>query len=86
AISLAAFQALSQNAEIRDRFTTIFADDSESNLSEQSKSNKYNGYRGESISPDLKELLVSNPEKRLNLVLQAKDATSPELRRLLVSG
>ena len=45
-------------------------------------------YRGDNVSPDLRDLMAQDPsgKKRVEVILQAKDADNPALRALLQDG
>ena len=49
---------------------------------------KYNGYRGDNVSADLRQMMQDDPSgnKRVDVILQAKDADNASLRAILRSG
>jgi serine protease AprX len=46
------------------------------------------GYRGDNVSPDLRDMMAKDPsgKKRVNVILQAKDADNAAFRAMLASG
>ncbi|MBK8304044.1 MAG: hypothetical protein IPK98_11825 [Chloracidobacterium sp.] len=52
------------------------------------KNDRDSGYRGDIVSPDLRDMMAQDPSgnKRVDVILQAKDADNAAFRSLLASG
>ncbi|HYJ90860.1 MAG TPA: hypothetical protein VEV84_06110, partial [Pyrinomonadaceae bacterium] len=55
---------------------------------EAGKSEDSEDYKGDNVSPDIREMMAKDPtgNTRLDVILQAKDANSPALRSILANG
>jgi hypothetical protein len=76
-------------AEVDALFEKITVGD-KANFSEETTAanEKYDGYRGDNVSPDLREMMAKDPsgEKRVDVIIQAKDAESADLRAMMREG
>ncbi len=66
---------------VTDRSGAVVANDGNSN-------NNDSEFRGDIISPDLREMMAEDPsgKKRVDVIIQAKDADNAALRSLMASG
>ncbi|MBK8147727.1 MAG: hypothetical protein IPK58_05795 [Acidobacteria bacterium] len=73
--------AMFETITIGDR--NISNSDSDSNLGLNSE-----GFRGDNVSSDLRDMMANDPtgKRRVDVIVQAKDADDPSLRALLSSG
>ncbi len=81
-------EEIASQAEIAGYFNGILITDNNSTAELRSNSDKDNeGYRGDNVSPDLREMMANQSENtRVDAIIQAKDADNPALRSLMASG
>ena len=76
-------------AEIDALFNKITVGDNTNSSSEELKNAaKYDGYRGDNVSSDLRDMMEKDPtgKKRVEVIIQAKEADNAALRALLKNG
>ena len=77
-------------AEVDALFEKITVGDNANFSSDKSNNTtaKYDGYRGDNVSSDLREMMADDPtgKKRVEVIIQAKEAENAALRALLKSG
>ncbi|MGH7782370.1 MAG: hypothetical protein ACREO5_00775, partial [Candidatus Binatia bacterium] len=66
---------------------TVTSDES-ANASNAARANDSNEYRGDNVSSDLRDMMAqdSTGKKRIDVIIQAKNAENPVLRSLLADG
>ncbi|HVF31007.1 MAG TPA: S8 family serine peptidase, partial [Pyrinomonadaceae bacterium] len=88
--SKAAFdEKIAANSSIASLFEVISVDRAESDKSAQVDGPRAKrSYRGDNVSPDLREMMNEDAsgKKRVDVIVQAKDADNPSLRALFESG
>ena len=77
---------IESKAEISGYFSVIRV--AAKNEHAPASSRKTGGYRGDNISSDLREMMAKDPtgKKRVDVILQARDADNAELRSMIASG
>ena len=76
-------------AEIDALFNKITVGDKTNYSSDELKNTvKYDGYRGDNVSADLREMMANDPtgKKRVEVIIQAKEADNAALRALMREG
>ena len=76
-------------AEIDALFEKITVGDNANSSDElNNKTAKYDGYRGDNVSSDLREMMENDPtgKKRVEVIIQAKDAENAVLRTMMREG
>ena len=77
-------------AEIDALFEKITVGDKANFSADEAKNTnaKYDGYRGDNVSPDLREMMASDPsgKKRVDVIIQAKEADNASLRTMMREG
>jgi subtilisin family serine protease len=79
-------QRIASKPEIAGYFNTLRVVSKNEHGSAKSGSDR--GYRGDNVSSDLREMMAQDPsgKKRVDVILQAKDADNAELRSMIASG
>jgi len=82
-------ESIEANAEVAGYFTGILVAGASAAVAQNDNDNsKSSEYRGDNVSPDLRDMMAEDPsgKKRVDVILQAKDADNSALRSLLASG
>ena len=79
-------ERIASKADIAAHFTALRVADKSGSETKQTASSE--GFRGDNVSPDLREMMAKDPsgKKRVNVILQAKDADNAALRSMIASG
>jgi subtilisin family serine protease len=83
-------EKIGSEASLAALFETIkvTSDPSSSDTEDTAKKQGSEGYRGDNVSPDMREMMQKDPSgnKHVDVILQAKNAENPVLRSLLADG
>src|SRR5258706_4864790 len=82
-------ERIESQTEIAAFFAAIRVSEKNNNPAKETKSkNADSGFRGDNISPDLREMMAKDPRgrTRVDVIIQAKDADNAALRSLMATG
>ena len=83
-------ERIESQPEIAAYFAGILVNDSKKSqaIAENKPNDSDSEYRGDNVSPDLREMMAQDPsgKKRVDVIIQAKDADNAALRALMADG
>ncbi|HEX9962415.1 MAG TPA: hypothetical protein VGB00_15880, partial [Pyrinomonadaceae bacterium] len=83
-------EKIEKQAELNALFAPVFINQNNKMAGTEKSSGEFQGdeFRGDNVSPDLRAMMAEDASgnKRVDVILQAKDADSPVLRALMAQG